>query len=186
MLRAAPYARISREDLGNVDNTDIQLEEGLEYITREGWEHVATFVDDNVSAYSEQAHRPDYERLLALIRANKLDVVVVTEPSRLNRRLWNSIGLFRLAETTDFKWIKTADGLGGFNLSTPEGRDNAINAAIEAERESRRLGERQKRKKRRQIKDGKDTGGPRAFGYEGAIRAECEVKGCTNPKCKHG
>jgi DNA invertase Pin-like site-specific DNA recombinase len=166
MLRAAPYARISREDLGNVDNTDIQLEECLEYITREGFEHVATFVDNNVSAYSEHAHLPDYERLLAFIRANKLDVVVVTEPSRLNRRLWDSIGLFRLAETTDFKWIKTADGHGGFDLSTPEGRDNAINAAIEAERESRRLGERQKRKKRRQAKEGRYSGGPRAYGYE--------------------
>ncbi len=166
MLRAAPYARISREDLGNIDNTDIQIEECLEGITHEGWQHVATFVDNNVSAYSEHAHRPDYERLLAFIRANKLDIVVVTEPSRLNRRLWDSIGLFRLAETTDFKWIKTADGKGGFDLSTPEGRDNAINAAIEAERESRRLGERQKRKKRRQAREGKYSGGPRAYGYE--------------------
>ncbi len=166
MLRAAPYARISREDLGNIDNSDIQIEECLESITREGWQHVATFVDNNVSAYSEHAHRPNYERLLAFIRANKLDIVVVTEPSRLNRRLWDSIGLFRLAETTDFKWIKTADGAGGFDLSTPEGRDNAINAAIEAERESRRLGERQKRKKRRQAREGKFSGGPRAYGFE--------------------
>ncbi len=166
MLRAAPYARISREDVGNVDNTDIQIEECTDYIAQEGFEHVASFVDNNVSAYSEQAHRPDYERLLAFIRANKLDVIVVTEPSRLNRRLWGSIGLFRLAETSDFKWIKTADGQGGFDLSTPEGRDNAINAAMEAERESRRLGERQKRKKRRQAKEGRYSGGPRAYGYQ--------------------
>jgi len=186
LLRAAPYARISREDLGNVDNTDIQVEEGTDYIAREGWQHVDTFVDNNVSAYSEQAHRPDYERLLASIRANKLDIIVVTEHSRLNRRLWNSIGLFQLAETTDFKWIKTTDGQGGFNLSTPEGRDNAINAAMEAEKESRRLGERQRRKKRKQAADGKYNGGPRAFGFEGAIRGECQVKGCTDDKCRHG
>jgi site-specific DNA recombinase len=166
MLRAALYARISREDVGNVDNTDIQIEECTDYIAREGWQHVATFVDNNASAYSEYAHRPDYERLLGYIRANKVDLVVVTEPSRLNRRLWNSISLFQLAATTDFKWIKTTDGKGGFDLSTPEGRDNAINAAMEAERESRRLGERQRRKKRRQAQEGKYNGGPRAYGYE--------------------
>jgi site-specific DNA recombinase len=186
-LRAVPYARISREDVGNIDNTDIQIEECTDHIDDQDWQQVDTFVDDNVSAYSEHAHRRDYERLLASIRANQLDVIVVTELSRLNRRLWDSIGLFRLAETTDFKWIKTADGRGGFDLSTPEGRDNAINAAIEAERESRRLGERQSRKKRKQAAKGMYSGGPKAYGYEAAKREPCEVPGCDKKeKCKHG
>jgi DNA invertase Pin-like site-specific DNA recombinase len=186
-LRAAPYARISREDVGNIDNTDIQIEECTDYINSEGWQLVGTFVDDNVSAYSDRARRPNYERLLVAIRANQLDVIVVTELSRLNRRLWDSIGLFRLAESTDFQWIKTSDGRGGFDLSTPEGRDTAISAAIEAERESRRLGERQSRKKRRQATNGMYSGGPRAYGYEGAKREACTRPDCDGKKnCKHG
>jgi site-specific DNA recombinase len=92
-------------------------------------------------------------------------MIVSTETARLNRRLWNSIGLFRMAETTDLKHIATTDG-GGFDLSTPEGIHNAINAAIEAEKEALRTSRRQKRKKRVQAKEGKYSGGPRPFGYE--------------------
>ncbi|MFL6294841.1 MAG: recombinase family protein, partial [Actinomycetes bacterium] len=62
-MRAAPYARISKEDEGNVDNTDIQLEECSVWITEQGHELVGPYVDDKISAYSN-ARRPDYERLL--------------------------------------------------------------------------------------------------------------------------
>jgi DNA invertase Pin-like site-specific DNA recombinase len=165
-MRAGIYARISREDVGNIDNTDIQVKEGVAYIAQqEGWQHVATFVDENISAYSEHTRRPDYERLLDCILGNNLDVVVCTEPSRLNRRLWKSIGLFQLAETTDLRAISTTDG-GGFNLSTPEGIHNAITAAIEAEKESLRQASRIKRKKAVQARAGTFNGGSRPFGYE--------------------
>jgi DNA invertase Pin-like site-specific DNA recombinase len=165
-MRAAIYARISREDLGNIDNTDIQVKEGLAYIAEQaGWQHVATFVDDNISAFSEHAKRPDYERLLAYIHGNNVDVVVCTEPSRLNRRLWKSIGLFQLAESTDLRAIATTDG-GGFDLSTKEGIHNAIQAAIEAEKESLRQATRIKRKKAVRAQAGRFNGGSRPYGYE--------------------
>jgi site-specific DNA recombinase len=164
-MRAAIYARLSREDVGNVDNTDIQVAEAGDYIaSREGWRHVGTFVDNNISAYSN-ARRPDYEALFDLIRGNNVDVIVSTEAARLNRRLRNSIGLFRMAESTALKHIATTDG-GGFDLSTPEGIHNAINVAIEAEKEALRTSRRQKRKKRVQAKEGMYSGGPRPFGYE--------------------
>src|SRR5215216_323968 len=98
-MRAAPYARISREDEGNVDNTEIQVDESQDYIDAQGWECVGVYVDDNLSAYSGK-RRPAYDRLIADIQANKIDVIVCTELTRLNRRLWHSVDLFRLAETT--------------------------------------------------------------------------------------
>jgi site-specific DNA recombinase len=165
-MRAGIYARISREDVGNIDNTDIQVKESAAYIAQqENWQHVATFVDDNISAYSDHTRRPDYERLLNCIRGNNLDVVVCTESSRLNRRLWKSIGLFQLAETTDLQAIATTDS-GGFSLSTTEGVHNAIAAAIEAEKESLRQASRIKRKKAVQARAGTFNGGSRPFGYE--------------------
>src|SRR5215213_3796609 len=130
-LRAAIYARISREDEGNVDNTDIQVDEGQDFIDQNGWECVGVYVDDNLSAYSGK-RRPRYENLLADIQAGKIDVIVCTELSRLNRRLWLSIDLFRMAETTSLSQIATTDG-GGVNLSTREGIQNAIKLAMEAE-----------------------------------------------------
>jgi len=128
-LRAAIYARISREDEGNVDNTDIQVDECQDYIERMGWECVGVYVDDNRSAYSGR-RRNRYEALLGDIQANKTDIIVCVEMSRLNRRLWYSIDLFRMAETTSLAHIATTDG-GGLNLSTPEGIQNAIKLAME-------------------------------------------------------
>lgn len=163
-LRAATYARISREDEGNVDNTDIQVDEAREFIDQQGWECVGVYIDDNRSAYSGR-RRKDYERLLVDIQAGKLDVIVVTEMSRLNRRLWESIDLFRMAQTTTLAHIATTDG-GGINLSTPEGIENAIKLAMEAERESRQTSRRMKRKHRVLANEGKANGGFRPFGHQ--------------------
>lgn len=166
-LRAAPYARISREDVGNVDNTAIQVDEALDFIGREGMQHVATFVDDNISAYSERAHRKDYERLVRFIENNNLDVIVVTEPSRLNRRLRNSMRLFHLAYSTDLKYIAVTDPKQpSFDLSTHTGIQNAISAAIQAEKESINTSARQKRKQKVLAKKGRRNGGPRPYGFE--------------------
>jgi site-specific DNA recombinase len=173
ILRAAPYARISREDEGNVDNTDIQIDEDQDFIDRQGWECVGVYVDDNKSAYAKR-RRPRYEALLADIQANKIDVIVCTELSRLNRRLWHSIDLFRMAETTSLRYIATTDG-GGLDLSTPEGIQNAIKLAMEAENESRRTSQRMKRKHRVRAKDGKANGGFRPFGHQRTGKGELSV-----------
>jgi site-specific DNA recombinase len=173
VLRAAIYARISREDEGNVDNTDIQVDEGQEFIGSNNWECVSVYVDDNRSAYSER-RRKDYERLLVDIQANKIDVIVCTEVSRLNRRLWHSIDLFRMAETTSLSHIATTDG-GGLNLSTPEGIQNAIKLAMEAENESRQTSRRMKRKHRVLANAGKANGGFRPFGHERTGKGELKV-----------
>jgi hypothetical protein len=46
------------------------VEEAEDYIAaHEGWQHLGTFVDDNISAYSN-ARRPNYEALLDFIRGN--------------------------------------------------------------------------------------------------------------------
>jgi len=157
---------MSREDIGNVDNTDIQLEEDLAWIDEHDHELVGTYVDNNISAYSN-ARRPDYERLLADIEADKIDIIVCTEPSRLNRNLRNSIGLISLAYTTDLQHIAVTDpDRRGFDLSTRSGIQNALEAAIEDEKEVTRLSGRQKRKTRVRAKDGRTNGGPRPFGFE--------------------
>jgi site-specific DNA recombinase len=163
-LRAAIYARISREDEGNVDNTDIQVDEAQDFIDRNGWKCVGVYVDDNISAYSGR-RRKHYERLLADVQGGKIDVIVCTELKRLNRRLWHSIDLFRMAETTSLKRISTIDD-GEINLSTEEGVGNAVRLASAAQDESLTISRRQKRKHRVLAKAGKANGGFRPFGHE--------------------
>jgi site-specific DNA recombinase len=162
--RAAIYARISREDEGNVDNTDIQVDECLEFIAQQGWVYVDKYVDDNRSAYSGR-RRKHYDRLIADIQADKIEIIVCTEMTRLNRRLWMSVDLFRMAETTPLRKIATTDG-GGPDLSTKLGIHNAVDLAMEAEKESMRTSTRMKRKHRDLASKGKANGGFRPFGHQ--------------------
>ena len=163
-MRTATYARESKDDNGEAENVEIQLDEGRDYAAEMGWQVVEVFQDNDISASGDK-HRPGYEALKASIQAGEIDCILVTEMSRLNRKLWHSIDLFRLAETTPLQRIATTDG-GGYDLSTKQGIHNAITAAIEAERESMRLAERVQRKKARQARDGEYGGGPRPFGYD--------------------
>ena len=172
-MRAAIYARISREDEGNVDNTDIQVDECQDYIDTKNWQCVGVYVDDNLSA-SSGVHRKNYARLLADIQANKIDVIVSTEMKRINRRLWHSVDLFRMAETTTLQRIAAIDD-GELDLSIKEGIQNAVGLAIAAEKESTTTSRRQKRKHRVLAKAGKANGGPRPFGHQRTGKGELTV-----------
>jgi site-specific DNA recombinase len=163
-MRTAIYARESKDDQGEAINVDIQIDECKDYAADQGWPVVEVFADNDISAFSGK-HRPRYEALKASILAGEVDCILVTEMTRLNRKLWYSIDLFRLAESTPLQRIATTDG-GGYNLSTRQGIHNAIQAAIDAEKESMRLAERIQRRKRKQAKDGEYNGGPRPFGYD--------------------
>jgi site-specific DNA recombinase len=163
-MRCIIYARLSEDETGEAENVDIQLDEAADYAAEQGWQVVATHDDNDKSAYRDNVKRPGYEKVLQLVRDGDVDVILVTEMSRLNRKLWNSIDLFRLAESTPLQRIATTDG-GGYELSTKQGIHNAIQAAIDAEKESMRNSERRKRKAKKHAKDGKHVGGPRPFGY---------------------
>jgi site-specific DNA recombinase len=164
-MRTAIYARISKDDQGEAENVEIQVDECQDYAAGQGWQIAEVFDQDNDISASSGKHRPGYEALKASILAGEVECILVTEMTRLNRKLWYSIDLFRLAESTPLRRIATTDG-GGYDLSTKQGIHNAIMAAIDAEKESMRLAERIQRKKRKQAKDGEYNGGPRPFGYD--------------------
>jgi site-specific DNA recombinase len=95
--------------------------------------------------------------------------------TRINRRLWHSIDLFKMAETTTLSHIVTTDEVD-IDLSTREGIHNAVKLAIEAEKESLRLSVRQKRKHRVLAREGKANGGPRPYGYERTAKGELAIR----------
>jgi site-specific DNA recombinase len=163
-MRCIIYARLSEDETGEAENVEIQIEEAADYAAEQGWQVVATLDDNDKSAYRDNVKRPKYEKVLQLVRDGGVDVILVSEMSRLNRKLWNSIDLFRLAETTPLQRIATTDG-GGYMLDTKQGVHNAIQAAIDAEKESMRNSERRKRKAKKHAIQGRHVGGPRPFGY---------------------
>jgi DNA invertase Pin-like site-specific DNA recombinase len=165
-VRAAPYARLSQDRAGLSENIDIQLAEARGYCQEQAWEVVDEFTDNDISAsrYSSKP-RPDYQRLLAAIRAGHVDVVVVTEMPRLYRRLEELLEIIYLAETTPLRRIQPTEG-GGYDLSTGEGIHNAVSAVNNAALESRKISDRVKRKRKAQARNGDFLGGPRPFGYQ--------------------
>lgn len=165
-MPAAIYARLSRDRSGLSENVSIQKRECEDYAEAEGLSVAFTLQDDDISAskYSTKP-RPGYESLLELVKSGKVDTIIVTEMTRLYRRLEELLVLIKLAETTSLRKIAVTDGTG-YNLSTGEGIFNAVSAVNTAMLESRKISDRVKRKKKKLAEDGKFHGGGRPYGYE--------------------
>lgn len=160
------YARLSKDRSGLSENVDIQKAEAEAHAAHEGLTIMAVHSDNDISAskYSTKP-RPGYEALLEEVRAGKVEVIIVTEMTRLYRRMEELLVLIKLAETTKLRKIIVTDG-SGYNLSTGEGVFNAVSAVNTAMLESRKISDRIKRKKKATAVAGKFHGGGRPFGYE--------------------
>lgn len=172
ILRIVIYARLSKNRHGLSTNTAIQIaeceSEAAYYAKDRGLKLVIVerFPEDDKSAskYSDKP-RPLYDLMLNLIRANKVDMVWCTETERLVRRPRQMDELIDLAETTSLRELYfTSDE--GFDLSSPNGIYRARQAVNAAERESRKISQRVKRKLTANAKEGKSNGGRRCFGYK--------------------
>jgi site-specific DNA recombinase len=177
-VRTAIYTRLSLDRSGRSENTQLQERECRSFAEDQGWPVVQVFTDNDVSVsrYSKKP-RPGYEQLLQLIRAGEIDAVLVTEMTRLYRRLEELLELLRLAEASPLQRIQTTDG-SAYLLSTAKGVHSAIASVNNAVLESRRISDRTRRKKKARAAEGRFNGGPRPFGYEpdGVTVRESEAK----------
>jgi DNA invertase Pin-like site-specific DNA recombinase len=82
--RAVAYGRISEDDQDKREGVDEQLTRAENHIERRGWDHIGSFRDDDISAYSGKP-RPDYDALMAEIVAGRADTIVVRHLDRLWR-----------------------------------------------------------------------------------------------------
>jgi site-specific DNA recombinase len=94
MAGRAPYARLSKERGKFSDSVANQKAEEQEYFEREGWpwDESLVFADNDMSAskYATKP-RPGYLELLAAIRASRVELILVTEISRLCRTLVDAV-----------------------------------------------------------------------------------------------
>lgn len=82
--RAVLYARISEDSTGEGAGVERQQTDARKLAADRGWEVVAEYVDNDLSAL-RGAHRPGYAAMLDRIRAGGVDRVVVWQTSRLWR-----------------------------------------------------------------------------------------------------
>lgn len=162
-IRVIIYCRISDDREGERAGVVRQERDCRARADRNGWEIVAVLVENDLSAYSGK-RRPEYERLLEMLRAGEADAVLALSPKRLYRQIKDAFEFFDLITERDIK-VETLKQ-GRFDLSTAEGRRDARRAAIDGQYESEEIGERVRDAKADNLARGEFRGGPRPFGYE--------------------
>jgi DNA invertase Pin-like site-specific DNA recombinase len=151
-LRAGLYARVSTEDRGQ--NPETQLRPLREYAERRGFVVVGEFVD-HASGTTET--RPQYQKLLEVVRKRGLDLVLVWRYDRFarsTRALVNALGEFKAREVAFISYQENVD------TTTPQGELVFGMMANLAQFESALIGERVKAGMARAKAQGKRTSRP--------------------------
>lgn len=175
-LPAAIYARISRDKAGAGLGVDRQEEDCRALAHRLGWDVVAVFVDNDISAYDRRKVRPQYRAMLEAVRSGQVRGIVAWHPDRLHRRAAELEEFITVAEAHNLQ-IQTAQA-GSYDLATPAGRMVARMLGAAAQHEVDHSRERVQRAKAQAAADGKYRGGIRPFGFEkdGVTVREAEAK----------
>lgn len=161
--RAAIYARISldkQEEAG----VKRQIHLATTQADADEAEVVATYVDNNVSAFSGE-YRPEYDKLIHSIENREVDVVYVYALDRLTRRTKDTLALFELCE----KYNVTVKANRGYNIdpSDPASRLTIVILGLIAEQESIDRAARIRAAYEDRARTGRPkTGGRRMFGYD--------------------
>jgi site-specific DNA recombinase len=130
---------------------------------RLGWDVVAVYVDNDISAYSG-APRPQYREMIDAVRAGQVQGVIAWHTDRLHRRATELEEFVTVAEAHNLQ-VQTVTA-GSVDLSTASGRMIARMLGAAAQHEVDHARERMTRAKAQMALDGKYRGGPRPYGYE--------------------
>jgi site-specific DNA recombinase len=158
---AALYCRISEDRRGEALGVQRQAQMCEKLAKDKGWPVVASFTDNDVSAYGGR-RRPEYGRMLEAIESGEIDAVVCVDLDRLTRR---PSELERFIELADRHHVALANVSGDVDLSTSDGRFRARILGSVARMESEKKSERLKREREQAARAGRYHGGKRPFGY---------------------
>lgn len=162
-MRAGVYLRISQDQTGEQAGVTRQREDCLQLARDLGWTVVDEFVDNDVSATSGKP-RPEYRRMLADIKAGRIDAILAWHADRLYRRLEDLQELISVCDKHKIA-IRTCRA-GELDLSTPAGRMVARILGSVAMAEGEIKSDRWRRSVEQRARNGRWNGsGPRTFGY---------------------
>ena len=89
------------------------------FCAQQGWTVVEVYIDDNRSAYKRNVNRENFERMLADVRAGRIDAIVTWQADRLLRTVEDASAIVTIAKS--FGTV-IANVVGTIDLSTASGR----------------------------------------------------------------
>jgi site-specific DNA recombinase len=165
--RAVIYVRISRDKRrGSLDEglgVQEQEKQCRELAARLGYLVIKVFCDNDVSAYSGRP-RPEYLKMLEVLRSGGADVVLVWHTDRLHRSNAELEDYINVVEPREITTETVTAGM--IDLNTPIGRMVARQLCTIARYESEHRAERVHMARERQARQGKFGGGRRPYGFE--------------------
>jgi site-specific DNA recombinase len=164
MTRAAVYTRLSDDRHGTGLAVQRQEQDCRRLADLRGWEVTRVYSDNDLSGH-KKVKRPEYERLLADVKAGAVDAIVVYSVDRLTRRV---VDLAHLLDTVAEHEVAVATVSGDLDTSTSAGRMVANILGSVAQAESERISERVVRKQDELAAKGLPSNGGhlRPYGYE--------------------
>ncbi len=112
----ATYSRVSTKEQA-IDGLSLikQGKDCRDFITKnESWELKFELVDDGYSGKDE--NRPNFQKLVSLIKEGKIDNLIVWATDRLFRNLQKQLGFYELLESHNVKLFSVKEpGIGGNN-----------------------------------------------------------------------
>lgn len=162
MKRVAIYLRQSQDRDGNCYGIDRQREDVSKLVAAQGWQVVAEFVDNDVSALSRKP-RPAFMAMMGRVDAGEFDVIAARHMDRLLRRLAELESVLERCQKTGTAIVTAADGV---DTSSDGGRLVARILSSVAQGEVERKSARQRSAVAQAAQQGRWCGGRRAFGYE--------------------
>jgi DNA invertase Pin-like site-specific DNA recombinase len=162
-LRAACYLRISSDPDDKRQGVDRQREDCTALCEAKGWRPEGFYVDNDKSA-SNGKGRPEWDRLLADVKAGSIDAIVVWNQDRGWRQMSQLEDLRRFFESLGRRIELTTTLIGDIDLYDPYGVYAAQNRTAASELETAVMKIRMRRAARQKAEQGRPQW-KRAFGY---------------------
>ena len=105
----AEYARISLDKRGAAEGVETQQAENADAADELGLTIARSYVDNDLSAFSG-VERPEYERLLADIAADRIGTLVIWHANRLHRSTEEVNAFIKLARAHRVRLYSTTKG----------------------------------------------------------------------------
>jgi site-specific DNA recombinase len=160
--RAAIYLRESKDRKGDMLGVTRHGKECRRIATERGWQVVAEYVDNNLTASDKRKDRPAYDRMVAAYEAGEFDAILCWDLDRLTRQPRQLEDWVDAAEERGLVLV-TANGEA--DLSTDGGRLYARIKAAVARAEIERKAERQRLAAAQRAELGRPPLGVRLTGY---------------------